>query len=390
MRPHRLLIQSNANRAPRSEPLANYWLNHPERREYEGVTFLPDREQVGYFNLWRGFAVKPEPGDCSLFLLHIRDVICRGDEVLCEWVVDWIAQIIQQPGVKTGTSLVLRGVQGAGKTKFGEVIGSLLDVHYSQVAEPRYIVGRFNSHLAICLLLHADEGFWAGDKVAEGKLKDLITGTHQLVEYKGKEPIRIPNYLRLLVTSNSDWVVPANMGERRFAVLDVSPHRANDHKYFAAIDRQLENGGREALFHFLLHKDLTSVNLRKIPTTPALLEQKVHGMNSEDSWWYSRLRAGAIGSELLGWRAEVPRQGVYEDYVNFCTETGIRRRISDSQLGMFLRKAVPTLADKRPAAKGKTSRVRCYVFPSLGTCRRMFAERWGGGLHWSDDVELDL
>jgi hypothetical protein len=26
------------------------------------------------------------------------------------------------------------------------------------------------------LMLHADEGFWAGDKKAEGKLKDLVTG----------------------------------------------------------------------------------------------------------------------------------------------------------------------------------------------------------------------
>jgi hypothetical protein len=44
------------------------------------------------------------------------------------------------------------------------------------IADPRYITGRFNSHLVKCLLLHCDEGFWAGDKAAEGKLKDLITG----------------------------------------------------------------------------------------------------------------------------------------------------------------------------------------------------------------------
>jgi hypothetical protein len=63
---------------------------------------------------------------------------------------------------------------------------------------PRYITGRFNSHLADCLLLHADEAFWAGDHAAEGKLKDLVTGHDHFIEYKGKEPVRVQNFVRLL------------------------------------------------------------------------------------------------------------------------------------------------------------------------------------------------
>jgi Family of unknown function (DUF5906) len=62
----------------------------------------------------------------------------------------------------------------------------------------RYITGRFNSHLADCLLLHADEAFWAGDHAAEGKLKDLVTGHDHFIEYKGKEPVRVQNFVRLL------------------------------------------------------------------------------------------------------------------------------------------------------------------------------------------------
>jgi Family of unknown function (DUF5906) len=71
------------------------------------------------------------------------------------------------------------------------------------------------------LLLHADEGFWAGDHAAEGKLKDLITGETQWIEFKGKDLIRVRNYIRLFVTGNSEWLVPAGYGERRFAIFDM-------------------------------------------------------------------------------------------------------------------------------------------------------------------------
>ena len=45
------------------------------------------------------------------------------------------------------TSLVLRGKMGVGKTKIGEVIGSLLGAPYKIVSEPRYVTGRFNCEL---------------------------------------------------------------------------------------------------------------------------------------------------------------------------------------------------------------------------------------------------
>ena len=254
-------VQRNGKKVP----LAKYWRRHPQRREYEGIVFAPKRDVPGHYNLWRGFAVEPRPGDCSKFLAHLKDNVCRGKEDLFLWVIGWFAQIVQQPEKKIGTALVIRGKQGTGKTKIGQVIGSLLGEHYSLVSDPRYVTGRFNSHLVSCLLLHCDESFWAGDHAAEGKLKDLITGDQHFIEYKGKEPIMVRNHVRLLVTGNPDWLVPAGFQERRFAVLEVGEDHIQDHSYFAAIDEEMKNGGREALLDHLLSFDLKTVDLRVIP-----------------------------------------------------------------------------------------------------------------------------
>lgn len=180
-------------RRKKAHTFADFWLTHPKRRTYEGVVFAPMQEVEGYYNFWQGFAVTPVEGDCSKFLWHAKHVICAGNETYYTYLLAWLASIIQEPQKKTGTSLVIRGKQGTGKSIFVKYFADLLGSHYMVAEDPRYITGRFNGHLLSCMLLHAEEGFWAGDKTAEGILKEMITGSHLNIELKGKEPFKIKN-----------------------------------------------------------------------------------------------------------------------------------------------------------------------------------------------------
>jgi hypothetical protein len=218
---HTWLATRTISVAGKTVQLSKHWMSWRGRRQYEGIVFAPGHDLPSYYNLWKGFAVEPKRGDCSKFLTHLKENICDDDEAHYRWVLGWFADIVQHPDKKCGTSLVLRGKPGVGKTKVGEVMGRVLGLHYFLVADPRYIVGRFNAHLVSLLMLHADEAFWAGDHAAEGKLKDMITGFTLPIEFKGIEIIRVRSHVRLLVTGNPDWLVPAGMDERRFAVFDV-------------------------------------------------------------------------------------------------------------------------------------------------------------------------
>src|SRR5512143_1072976 len=44
----------------------------------------------------------------------------------------------------------------------------------------------------------------------------------------------------------------------------------------ASPTRQMDEGGREALLHYLLNRDLADFNVRLVPQTRALAEQKAH------------------------------------------------------------------------------------------------------------------
>lgn len=376
-------------------PLAKYWMSHPQRRQYEGIVFDPSRREVPrHFNLWRGFSVEPRPGDCSKFLAHLHDNVCRGDEALHNWVVGWMADIVQHPARKVGTSLVLRGPQGVGKTKVGEVFGSLLGEHYALVSDPRFITGRFNGHLLSCILLHCDEAFWAGDHAAEGKLKDLVTGDHHFVEFKGKEAIRVRNHVRLLVTGNQNWLVPAGFGERRFGTLDVGEKHKQDHAYFAAIDAEMDNGGREALLYHLSNFDLTTVNLRTIPKTTALLDQKLSSLDAEQGWWLDVLSRGELpwGCE---WARECATSKLFDTFIKHAQRQGVRRKSIETQLGMFLNKHVPGLRRNlhgqyviwTAASEIKNIAGPTYKFPSLLDCRAAFESAMQQQFVWDEKVD---
>jgi hypothetical protein len=301
----------------------NRWLTSEERRSYHGIEFFPDPDNTpgaeGYLNLWSGFAfapaTEPDPRRYKTFRDHLLHNVAGGNIDLFNWVFGFFAHMVQRPRERLGVALVLRGRMGTGKTKVGEIFGALFPRHYSLVDNPRYVTGQFNAHMATCLLLQADEAVWAGDKSTEGRLKGLITSPIQQIEAKGIDPIRLRNYVRLVMTSNEDWVVPAGKDERRFAVLDVDSRCAQQHDYFRQMDEELKNGGYEHLLADLLRFDLSKVDLRKIPRTAALLEQKLRSLDSVDSWWFSRLNAGAVTSRAAQWQGVVPTTALFGDYL---------------------------------------------------------------------------
>ena len=367
---------------------AKAWLQHPDRRQYRGIEFCPDPKGApgtpGYLNLWSGFAVQPAANpdwrQYSVFRDHLLNNICDGNLEWFKWVFGFFANIVQCPRDKPGVALVMRGRMGSGKSKVGEIIGALFPRHYFLVDDPRYVTGQFNSHMASCLLLQADEAVWAGDKAAEGRLKSLITSPVQMIEPKGIDPIRLDNYIRLIMTSNEDWVVPAGKDERRFTVLDVHPRCAQNHEYFREMDAQMAAGGLSHLLGDLLAFNLNSVNLRQILRTDALLEQKIHSLSSVDSWWYERLQSGVTTRYGSEWQREIPKNILFDDYIAVSEKIGVRRKQEETVFGTKLVNLLPKLAHARPTIEGK--RVRCYVLPTLNEARESFEALVGQPICW--------
>jgi hypothetical protein len=384
----------------RPQGLGSIWIEHPRRRQYDGICFAPEGAPASHYNLWRGFSVEPRSGVlqevCPTFCDHLLTNIAGGKQDDRDWIFGWFAHMIQRPAERIGTSLVLRGLEGTGKTKLGEIMGSLIDPHYLLVDSARYITGQFNSHLANCLLLQADEGFWAGDRAAEGVLKSLITSSRQMIERKGVDPVPIRNLVRLMITSNEDWVVPAGLEARRFAIFEVGKAAMQNAEYFAEIDREMAAGGREVLLHCLLHFDLDKVNVRQVPSTEALVEQKLMSLRTEVNWWRSRLLEGAPTARHSNWPDLVPTESLYSSYVAFADTIGLSRKLGDEQLATKLRRLVPpgslvrvrrTVSFIDDDGLEVTRRKWCLTLARLDECRRHFDELMKAETLWDPEPE---
>lgn len=200
----------------------------------------------------------------------------------------------------------------------------------------------------------------------------------------------------MLVISNNEWIVPAGMNARRFAVLDVAEGRMCDIAYFNAMMRQMENGGYEALLYHLLHEvDLSGVDLRNAPKTSALLEQKIASFSPEQGWWFDTLAKGQLPwgcGEATSNSCPVDR--LFNRYTEHARVTlGSRRRALKTQLGIFLKKVVPGLVkvdttykvylEKHNAMVDQRGYV--YRFPPLADCRAAFAKAMQQDIDWSAD-----
>ena len=372
----------------RSEPVSKRWMRDKQRRTYRnGMTFLPGlTAPAGALNLFAGYPVKPNPdASCARFLSYLQHIVCADSETAFKYLIGYLAHTVQRPWEKPGVALVFQGPKGAGKDTVVEYLAAVIGQQYVRaVSNPHHVTGKFNAHLETTIVLNLQEGFWAGNHTQESVLKQLITSPQVEIERKGVDLVTRPSCLRIVITANADWVVPASRDERRFAVFEVSDLHCGDSAYFSQLRGEMEGDGPAALLHHLLAIDLSTFDVRRPPSTNALLKQKVRSLRNVDRWWLEELHTGSLGDFSQDWSTqsiEIARETLRERY-----ETWMRQQkhhgeiISPDDFGRRMRELV-RLDDTRPRRGG--FRIYCYVIPEVDEARSQFESYLGGTIDWA-------
>jgi len=379
---------------------AAIWLQSDARREYpNGFVFDPSGlERDGYLNLWKGWAVEPAAGDWSLIQRHIVEVLASGNEEHGDYIIRWIAWMLQNPDKPAEVALVLKGEKGVGKGVIGRALGKLAGQHGIHLSSTFLMTGRFNAHMRDCIFLFADEALWAGDKEGEGQLKRMTTEDTLVIEGKGRDAVVTPNRLHIMMASNEDWVIPASADERRFAMFDVSSARRGDHAYFDALTAQIAGGGLAAMLHDLLKMDLGRWHPRfDIPKTQALRTQVQHSEDPMRGLFRELLFLGQLPGLEAGRNA--PNELLWWHGRKHLNARPFGSRYSDVKASVFLRSIPGVIRDNNGwylesvnVETGKPNLRRCtrYVLPRLKDLREWFDphEDWDNQEDW-DFAEYD-
>lgn len=363
-------------------PLGHFWLSHHDRRQYRELIFDPTpgaKTDPDVFNLWRGFQIQPKKGDWTLWREHLLHIGSNGDPETFEFLLDWFAYLFRYPHRPAGTAIVWRGRQGSGKGTIPRAIGRILGQHFLPISNVKHLVGNFNAHLRDALLVFSDEAVWAGDKVAEGILKAMITEDTLMLEPKHRDVFSVMNMVHLVMATNNEWAAPVGVDDRRFCIVDVPDTHIGDEIYFRRLYEHFDKGALAAfLFDMLKRKvDRPPVTPRSVMALEAALTQKLHTMPPTWQWFYEKVESGQLLKAKPGWPEDVARTELHEDFLEFATQINLSRRASETLLGISLREMLPWIKSRlAPTSifESDAKRARLWAIPPLDECRAHFAK----------------
>jgi hypothetical protein len=283
------------NPKDKPRPLADAWLAHSQRRQYEGLVYAPDGDiPANILNLWQGFAVDPVAGDVSLWLEVLAALVPNESDR--RYVLNWLAWKIQNPGGVPDTILIFKGAKGTGKNSLFDPIILLFGRHAMLADDPELIAGRFTYHLMHQSFAVLDEAVFVGDPKQADRIKSRVTAKVMLYEQKGMDPVQGVNRCAFVLLTNHEYAWQSTGDERRAVIEEVGESLRSNLSFWARYHVWAAGVGPAALLHYLQGVDLTGFNPRVIPKGEALRKQvELTALGSHAvAWWHACLSDGAI------------------------------------------------------------------------------------------------
>lgn len=206
-------------------------------------------------NVYRDSPLKPEPGNCDTILAHFQYLF--PDEKERTYALDYLAHMVQRPGDKIGTALLIFGPQGVGKNVFVNWQREIVGASNVRVISADAILNRFRADRVNIQLLVLNEVMGV-NRAAANTMKEMITEESVRVEEKGTPSFEARTPRAHILLTNDPAALAIEAGDRRYAVLSTAVRRP-DQSYF---DHLFERSPHElaAFADYLGKRDLSGFN----------------------------------------------------------------------------------------------------------------------------------
>ena len=347
-------------------------------------------------NTWQGWPMQPKAGCCDRLLEHIY-YLCsdEGDEKAREvmhWLLCWMAWPLQHPGAKMASAVVMHGPQGTGKSAVFQTLAKIYG-SYSTVLNQRGLEDKFNADWADSkLFILAEEVVTRAEMWhIKNELKELVTGEWIRINPKNVAAYRQRNQINIAYLSNEGQPLPLENDDRRHLVIWNPP--ALSEAYYDDLWVEIQNGGAEAFYAYLLAYDTSGFHPKKRPPMTNAKEQLMALSSPSEVRFLTEWITGRVDLPVCPALAT----DVYAAYLRWCRANGeARPRASNQFHGVVHR--MPGWAKKDAQVYLRDlddkSRTKAMVFPPddaiardgrampagakvarwLGECLRAFAE----------------
>ena len=375
------------------------FLANPNTHVYKAVAFSPLKTPPTTLNYWVEPSIQAKKGDWFVLQEFLHTVICDNDVALFDYLIRYLAHMLQKPEDKPGIMIVLLSGQGTGKGTFYRLLERIWSRTTLQVSDIGEVVGQFNAALERNFVVCMDEALFHGDKKSLEKLKSLITEPKCRIEQKYQPSRTIDSYHRLFASSNHNHFAQVDKDDRRFLFIRVSSVHKQDQLYFDAVTEALEDDDViAAMMYDLINLDLTGFKVRKRPITEEHLSQRLQSLTGFERFWFEVLQAGGF---TMRWDGLLQRRGftswnhpifiatesLIEAYKEYDKNATKYQPLQSQQLAIIIKTLCPTADSDRQTNLGKQE--RGYQLPDLVTARVEFEKSLGTSIEWEGlDIEL--
>lgn len=256
--------------------VAECWLKSEIRNEVIRMEYMPESEEriclnsdeVRIYNTYHGMGCEEKEGDTTFFHEYLAFAIPRfdlitqqevsvGEETGREYFIeehlrDQWAWILQNPGKKLNTILILFGDEGTGKSMIMRPFKRMFGDNYAQISNSE-IREKYTGSYGNKMLIHIDElkkGRGDAEDLVSQRIRMLVTEEDMQNRLMHKDHFKSRNCANLVITSNDADCLRINDGDRRTFVVRMN----YGYEHFIEYVEQNNYGGAEALMHELRRK----------------------------------------------------------------------------------------------------------------------------------------
>lgn len=324
-------------------------------------------------NRWQGWPMQPKKGKCTA-LIDLLKYLCSAEdenyEALFDWVIKWLAYPLQNAGAKMHSAIVIHGNQGTGKSMFMEAYAKIFG-EYAAILNQGALDDKFNADWA------EKKQFVLADEVAansekyqlKNQLKTLITGEWVRVNPKNVAAHRERNHMNLVFLSNESMPVVLENDDRRHCIIKTP--EAQEQEYYDNVSQEIENGGIEALYSYLLEIDLTGFTPATKPPISLAKDKLIWLSSGSDQRFIADWLNGYIESIPV---CPIPRQILYDEYKSWAMREGEHRYRSAKDFFDTVenRKGWTTVVSDRYKTLNSTEKVSVrLIVPSIDDLERV-------------------
>lgn len=318
------------------------WLKDTNIKTYQEIDFRP--KQIVPSNIYNIFK-KYEAENKSYYPIDIKTTklwthlfnLCGCEQNVFDYVLNCLANVIQQPYNLTKVCLLFKSKEGSGKDSFfnwfgNKVIGSQYYLNDSNV---ELMFGRFNNLLENKVLVVINETEHNDTMKTIGKIKDSITKPINKIEYKGVNPFEQQNNVFYVYLTNNSNPIPISASDRRICAIECNNSICNNAKYFDELHKELNSGQIDRAFYdFLNSRDIKNYDFTNgRPVTKYYKELKLRNKPVIVQFLCDVIIDSHQNENII----EFTGAELYDDFKRYLSNNGYSTNYSSTKFGLDIK-----------------------------------------------------